>query len=124
MPTYATQCSACGKPGIVYRKVEERDRLPACECGGTLFRPIQAPSVWGNVATFTPYESPTHPGKWITSREAAQADLKASGCFRMEAGVKEQIQKNRERVRSELPPAVDKAVDNIVRDLNVCGRLE
>lgn len=122
MPLYTTSCTLCAARGVIFRKIDERDNLPLCDCGGALTRILEAPAVFGNVATFPAYISPKT-GKAITSREDRRADLKASGCIAWEPGIAAQVEKNRQRGIKENEAKVCAGIDETVKALNMSGRL-
>lgn len=119
MPTYTTHCQTCGDEDIIYRKVAFRDDLPPCKCGGALKRIIDLPMV----ALFPAYESPLD-GRPITSRSERNADLQKAGAYEWEPGIEKDIARKKEYNLKESFEPISQAVDNIVRDLNVCGKLE
>lgn len=119
MPMYDVLCSLCEKRDVVVRTVEQRDmNLPVC-CDSPMHRIISAPAVQ---AGFEPYESPKS-GKWIASRTQQREDLKRTGSFLYEPGVREQIARTKQEKWNETLADVDKKVDNVVRDLHTSGRI-
>lgn len=119
MPLYQTRCSVCRKVDSVFRKIAERDDLPACACGGVVAREIVAPAFH---ASFTPYESPIT-GKMIESKTQQREDLAASGCVLNEPGLKQEIERTRQALIAQDEAKLDKAVDEVVCALNVSGRI-
>jgi hypothetical protein len=74
-------------------------------------------------AAFQEYVSPAT-GKLISSRDQHKEDLKVSGCFIQEAGVKETIARNRQdRLEAGFAP-IDKTIDEAVCALVSQGKLE
>lgn len=121
MPLYDTKCRKCGAVDTLFRKIAEKDNLPSCDsCGGTLDRVLSAPMVIGE---FHPYVSPAT-GAYIDSRTKRADDLRKSGSFLLEPGVKEDIARNRmaREERDFLPIA--NAVDETVRSMVNSGKLE
>lgn len=119
MPMYDILCKTCEKRDVVVRTVEQRDEnLPLC-CGKKMFRIISAPAVQ---ASFEPYESPKS-GKWISSRTQQKEDLKRTGAFLYEPGVREQIERTKQDKWNETMADVGRKVDNVVRDLHTSGRI-
>ena len=121
MPLYNTKCPACGGVATVFRKIAEMDNLPPCDsCGTPVARVLSAPRV---LAGFEPYISPAT-GKMISSHSQRADDLKRSGSFLYEPGVKEDIARNRiAREERDFAP-VAAAVDETVRALVASGKIE
>lgn len=119
MPFYTTVCKQCAARGSVYRKIAERNDLPACDCGGELFRPVEAPRV---VPDITPYQSPAT-GQWVTSATERRNDLARSNCVPYDPGMKQDAQRNADRALREADTLVDHFVDKTAGELAACGRL-
>jgi putative FmdB family regulatory protein len=121
MPMYETRCDACGKREQFFRKIADRDNLPPCEiCRGTLARIIVAPYIRPDI---TPYQSPN--GDYmVNSRSQRKEDLKRSGAIAWEPGIDKDIARRKEEVKEESFKPIAEAVDNIVTEMAVCGRLE
>lgn len=120
MPLYQTKCERCGKVGDIFRAIAERDNLPACSCTGVLTRVLSAPAIR---ADLTPYQSPNS-GEWIYSRAQQREDLKKSGAILYEPGLEKDIARNKVHTQEKAFAPVAEAVDNIVRDMAVSGKLE
>lgn len=71
----------------------------------------------------SPYRSPKS-GKWIESRVAQERDLRETGSFILEPGVKRDIEKRKASLIEADYARVDGIVDNIVREMNVSGKLD
>jgi putative FmdB family regulatory protein len=119
MPLYDIACR-CGETRTIFRRIAEIDNLPTCTCGGKYERRISAPMV---LKEFTPFQSPAT-GKWIESREAHRADLKASGSFLYEKGVEKDIARNKQYTEEKTFAPIAAAVDNTVRELVNSGKIE
>lgn len=120
MPLYQTRCNSCHVENQVFRKIDDRDDLPGCACGGVPSRVISAPTVKTDIE---PYQSPST-GKWVSSRAGQRQDLAEAGAFLYEPGVKEDIARNKvRRFEKDFAP-IASAVDDIVRDMAVSGKLE
>jgi hypothetical protein len=120
MPLYQTKCNVCKREDSIFRKIAERDNLPQCGCGGDLFRMIVAPALKPDIE---PYQSPNG-NHWIYSRAQQKEDLRKSNAFLYEPGVEKDIARNRESVQEKAFAPVANAVDNIIRDMAVSGKLE
>lgn len=120
MPLYSLLCRACGNRDAMFRRIAERDeRIPACDCGHSFERVIDAPFVRPDI---TPYVSPST-GKLIGSRSARREDLERAGCIEWEPGIDKAIAKRREESFERVLASVDEKVDNVVRDFAASGRL-
>ena len=119
MPIYSTCCVTCSARGTVFRRIVERDNLPACSCGGTLLRPVEAPTVAGAI---TPYESPAS-GKWITSASARRDDLARTNCVPYDPGMKQDAARNQKASMARTDALVEHFVDKTVGEFAACGRL-
>ncbi len=102
------------------RKIADRDSVPSCSCGAVFERIIDKPMV---LAEIQPYISPGT-GKLVTSRAERAADLKASKAYEWEPGIEKDIARKKQYNVEEAFKPIAEAVDNIVRDMNVCGKLE
>lgn len=121
MPLYDFYCGGCLSAATLFRHIETRNRATSCEtCGETLQRILSAPSVRTDIA---PYQSPGT-GKWITSRSEQREDLRRSGAFLYEPGVKKDIERNRLHVQEKAFTPISAAVDETVRNLVAAGKLE
>ena len=121
MPLYDVECSACQMRDNVFRKIEERDNLPSCSCGGSLFQVITAPmlaSVW-----IEPFVSPGT-GEVIVSKTAYKEDLKRSGAIPWEPGLKEEIARNKLHEQEKAFAPIAAKVDEYVASAVVAGKLE
>lgn len=120
MPLYTVTCRTCKTRDHIFRKIDDRDsNLPVC-CDNSMERIIEAAYVRSEIAA---YESPAHPGKWVTSRAERRNDLAASGCIEWEPGLTRDVARNRQRTWEQTEKAVDHLVDSTVRDLEASGRL-
>lgn len=120
MPMYRARCVACSEQTDFFRKIADRDSLPACDCGGSYER-ILTPTFIS--ADIEPYISPAS-GKIINSRTDRRDDLKAGGYIEWEPGIKEAVAKKRAQNQAQLDSTVEKAVDELVTHMNVTGKLE
>lgn len=120
MPLYATLCKACARESSLFRKIDERDNLPACDCGGELCRLITPNFVRGD---FEPYISPAT-GQYIDSRTKRHEEMTRHGYRTYEPGMDKDIARNRvEQQQKALKPIHD-TVDQVVTHLNNAGKLE
>ena len=78
MPLYRIRCVECGRGDEVYRRVDDRDNLPA-HCGKPMARVIVAPMV---AADIQPYRSMID-GTWITSRSQHRDHLREHRCVEL-----------------------------------------
>lgn len=83
-------------------------------------RLISAPMIQGEI---TPFNSPTD-GRLISSRREWKAYLERSNARPWEPGIEKDIARRGESLREEAFKPIASAVDAIVRDMNVCGKLE
>ena len=121
MPVYSTRCPGCAAAGTVFRRVAERDsNLPLCGCGQQVVRTLDLP--FGKSDEVSPFESPAT-GKMITTRSQLQEDLRTSGCFIYESGVKQDIARNRARNIEKADAALAEKVDRVAAELSLSGRL-
>lgn len=119
MPVYTTLCPDCGYKEAIYRKVAERDALDPCVCGGAVSRILEAPMIQAEI---TPYLSPN--GTPVHSRAQRREDLKRSNAYEWEPGIDKDIaRKKADNIAASFKPISD-AVDHIVRDMAVSGKLE
>lgn len=120
MPLYQINCTACGYGDTIFRKIAEMDNLPACrDCGNPVKRILSAPTVH---AAFSAYVSPAT-GKMIESRQAQRADLRASGHFINEPGVKKDIARNKLATEEKAFQPIAAGVDAVVHKLVNTGAL-
>jgi hypothetical protein len=119
MPIYRTRCTACSVVDSIYRRIADRNLLPACFCGGQLVREIEAPAVQADIPT---YLSPIT-GKPISSRSQRRDDLARHGKIEWEPGIHQQIARRRADLQEESKRQIETFVDNTVRDLHTSGRL-
>lgn len=120
MPAYSTRCLHCAAPGLIYRRIAERDNLDPCpSCGGFVQRVIDKPMV----AVFPEYSSPLD-GRPITSRRERAADLQKAKAYEWEPGIEKDIARKKQYNLEESFKPISEAVDNIVRDMNTSGKLE
>ena len=121
MPLYSTFCLSCRVQDAVFRKISERDNVGNCpHCGKPVERLFDTPRIQADIE---PYESPKT-GKWITSRNARDEDLRASGSFMYEKGVEKDIQRNRLNAQERTFKPIADAVDSTVAALVSAGKLE
>lgn len=104
---------------MIYRKIADRDNLPTCFCGATVERVITAPMV----SIFPGYESPVD-GRPITSRRERDNDLRQAKAYEWEPGIEKDIARKKQYNLESSNAEIGKAVDDVVRDLNNCGKLE
>lgn len=120
MPLYRLKCKSCGDESDIFRTVATRDEIPLCSCSGTQERILTPLFIQ---AGFQEYISPAT-GKLISSRDQHKEDLRVSGCFIKEAGVSQDIARNRAaRIEESFAP-LDKTVDEAVCALVSQGKLE
>lgn len=115
---YVCSCR-CGFRDTVFRRVAERDNALPLHCGSVMERIIVAPSVQTDIE---PYESPKT-GRWITSRRQQRDDLKASGAFLYEPGVREDIARRKKELEAQTDQLVSTRVDETIGALSASGRL-
>jgi putative FmdB family regulatory protein len=121
MPTYEIKCKACQKTDIIYRTIDKRDEnLPLCSaCKSETARVISLPMIAPDIA---PFVSPN--GKLINSRAEYKEDLRRSKAIAWEPGLDKDIAQNKIREQERAFEPIAKAVDAIVTEMNVCGKLE
>ena len=121
MPLYEIKCKACRKQDTIYRTVDKRDEnLPLCTaCKGETARIISLPMIAPDIQ---PFVSPN--GKYISSRAEWKNDLARSNAIAWEPGIDRDISNNRAREQEKAFEPIAKAVDQIVTEMNVCGKLE
>lgn len=83
-------------------------------------RIISRPMIQGEI---TPFHSPTD-GRLISSRKEWREDLSRSNALPWEPGIEKDIARRGESEREKAFKPISDAVDNLVRDMNVCGKLE
>lgn len=121
MPQYDVECEVCKLKAVIFRKVEERNDLPVCGCGGKVNRLISRPYLGG--VNFTPFISPAT-GELVDSPTKWRNDLRKSGHIPYEAGMKEDIARNREHAKEKAFEPVAKAVDDALRATLAVNTLE
>jgi hypothetical protein len=119
MPIYSLLCPNCGDRNIMHRKVYERDLVPRCSCGTTYARIIEAPMVIPEIAS---YISPGS-DRVITSRAERREDLARCNALEWEPGVEKDIARKSQYEKEKAFEPIAKAVDNIVTEMNVSGKL-
>lgn len=121
MPTYQIKCKACEKQDTIYRKVEQRDDLPLCSaCKSEVQRIITLPMIAPDIS---PFQSPN--GNYtINSRAQWKEDLARSNAFAWEPGIEKDIARRKAENQEKAFEPIAKAVDQIVTELNVAGKLE
>lgn len=119
MPMYDLRCVTCDERTTVFRRIADYDNLPLCSCGAKTERLVVAPSVLGS---FEPYVSPGT-GKWVESRTQRAEDLRRSGAFLAEPGVKQDIARRRteleEKKFAPLSAAIDETVARLVNEKKI-----
>lgn len=122
MPTYEIKCKACRKTDIIYRTVDKRDEnLPLCSaCKSETVRILSLPMITPEIQ---PYLSPNG-NRLISSREERKKDLQRSGAIAWEPGIDKDIAKNKAYQQEKAFKPLEAAVDRIVTEMNVCGKLE
>lgn len=120
MPLYAIKCSVCDFEGTIFRRVAERDELPTCDCGASVSRIISAPMVQPDIV---PYQSPNG-GQWVNSRAQRRDDLARSNAIEWEPGIDRDIARNRRSEQEKAFRPIADAVDRIVTEMAVTGKLE
>ena len=121
MPLYETRCKACSDKDTLWRRIADRDNLPACRfCQGEVERIISAPQVIPEIAPFTSPNS----DKLISSRAQWREDLKRSGAIAWEPGLYDDIARNREHEKEKAFKPIADAVDKAVAEAVACGKLE
>jgi len=120
MPIYALRCPGCGAEDSVFRKIEERNKLSLCDCGGVFERVISVPMISPDLP---PYQSPNG-GHWVSGKKERAEDLKRSNAISWEKGIEKDIARKREYRKEEAFKPISASVDNLVRDLVVSGKLE
>lgn len=112
MPQYDVECEVCKLRAVIFRKVEERNDLPLCGCGGKVQRLISKPYLGG--VNFTAFISPAT-GEVVDSPTKWREDLRKSGSIPYEPGLKQDIARNREYAKEKAFEPVARAVDDILR---------
>lgn len=120
MPIYSTRCPACGWQDAIWRRIDARNDMPLCACGNVTERILDRPMV---MAEITPYTSP-YDGRTIYSRSERRADLAQANAIEWEPGIEKDIARRQEYLKEESFKPIADTVDDIVRDLNVSGKLE
>jgi len=120
MPIYSLLCPQCGDKDIMHRKVYERDFTPLCKCGERYDRIIDLPMIAPEIPS---YVSPAS-GKLISSRVQRTEDLKESRCYAWEPGMERDVARNRVYEQEKAFRPISDAVDRIVTEMNVAGKLE
>jgi hypothetical protein len=120
MPIYSLLCPSCGDKNIMHRKVYERDFTPLCQCGERYERVLDIPAI---VPEIPSYISPGT-GKLIESRAQRREDLKESRAYEWEPGMERDVARNRVYEQEKAFKPVADAVDQIVTEMNVAGKLE
>ena len=82
MPIYAYFCD-CGEKTEEYRKIDERHRAPACNCGQMMNRGIERSNINPDLEPYldenlVPQHS-SEPGTWVKSRQHKRELLKDLG---------------------------------------------
>jgi putative FmdB family regulatory protein len=121
MPLYDVECKTCAGRDTVFRKIDERDLLPVCACGGELFRVITAPML--NAVMLEPFVSPGT-GEVIDSRTKYKEDLRRSGAIPWEPGLKEEIARNKVHEQEKAFAPIAAEVDKYVAAAVAAGKLE
>ena len=121
MPQYDVECTECRLRAVIFRKIEERDLLPVCSCGGTVRRILTAPMLAG--VNFQPFISPGT-GEVVDSPTKWKEDLRKSGAIPYEKGMREDIARNRGHEQEKAFRPIEKAVDEIVRARLAVDKLE
>jgi hypothetical protein len=83
-------------------------------------RIIDKPMIQPEIA---PYTSPST-GRTIYSRAERRKDLQEAKAYEWEPGIEKDIARKQEYEKEAAFRPISEAVDDIVRDLNVCGKLE
>ena len=113
MPLYQIQCPTCQAKGTIWRKVADRDNIPACACGAAFQRIIVAPMVLTDIQ---PYVSPAT-GRTISSRAQMRDDLERSGHIMNEPGLKQDIARNKKAAEEKAFAPVAAGIDAVVTQL-------
>lgn len=121
MPLYGVKCRNCGAEESVFRKIAERDvNLPLCwKCSIGMERIISAPFLAPDIS---PFVSPN--GDYISSRAEWKEDLKKHGAIPWEAGIRDDIARNRTAAQERAFEPIAAAVDAHVAALHTAGKLE
>lgn len=122
MPTYQIKCKACRKEDIIYRTVDKRDEnLPLCvACKSETVRIISLPMIAPDIQ---PFKSPN--GDYmVNSRTQWKNDLAKSNAIAWEPGLDKDIAKKKAENQEKAFEPIAKAVDQIVTEMNVSGKLE
>lgn len=120
MPLYQLRCKTCDARSQIWRKVDARNNIPACDCGSECERIISAPYIAPEIQ---PYVSPGS-GKVINSRAQQDYDLRATNSIINEPGLKADIERRKTEVDAATFAPIATAVDNTVRNLVNAGKLE
>ena len=105
---------------MIYRTIDRRNEVPRCSCGGGAYRILDLPMVSVDIPA---YVSPST-GKLINSRQQRKEDLLKSNAYAWEPGIEKDIARKKEQEITESFKPISDAVDNTVRDMVACGKLE
>jgi len=110
MPLYTYRCGLCSAKTSAFRKIAERDRLPACtKCKvvARMERMIEAPMVRGD---YPGYDCPIT-GKWIEGKRAHEENLKLHDCRVLEEGETAARIAARQREEAEWEASLDATLE-------------
>lgn len=119
MPLYTYVCrnKYCGMRVTEFRRIENRDDAPRCDCSPweKMKRVIEASNV---APDYQGYDCPIT-GKWIEGKRQHQENLKKHGCRLLEGGEKEELQRRREAEDRRLDREIGDTVGKIVSEMPV-----
>lgn len=110
MPLYEYECGSCKLKFTRYRSMHDSALPATCNCKGE-GRRILSPSAVR--VDYAGYSCPVT-GKWIEGRKAHEANLRAQGCHVLEAGEREEAERNRKRADSALEDAMANTAAELV----------
>jgi putative FmdB family regulatory protein len=114
MPTYRYHCPGCARDFDIFKRLADFSREERCShCEFQLQRQILAPAVQGD---YQGYDCPIT-GKWIEGRRAHEENLKRHGCRVLEAGEKDQFDKDRAAQEAALDSSVESTVEEFIEKL-------
>jgi len=122
MPAYTVFCPNCHHKDVIYARVADRD--DPRQCNGCkwefVYRIIEAPFVRGEIE---PYFSDST-GRMVNSRAQRREDLKAARAYEWEPGIERDVARKKQYNLDASNAEIGKAVDEVVRDMNMSGKLE
>lgn len=118
MPLYAFRC-ACGKRETRFAKIESRNSPQFCDCGASMTRVLEAPSVRPDIPT---YISPVT-GRPVTSRAQRQEDLKRTGSLEWDPGMRADCERRQAESLEDTYRSVEAGIDKTVAEMHASNLL-